>query len=221
MNIEALILGLVSGLRPATAQAAVIALLKAPAAARTLLAFTLAGFACSVLIGILVVFVLDGAGGTFGHSRFAAVFDVLVGVAALGFAAGVQRGGLSRRRERPPNRATSAIATRLQRPSMATAAVAGVATHVPGLIYLAALNSIAADRPGVADASCRSRSTTRSGSSIPLGALVLVIRSPATASFYLDRLTAWARRNQERLVVALFGVLGLYLTVKGAVELVT
>ena len=221
MNIEALILGLVSGLRPATAQAAVIALLKAPAAARTLLAFTLAGFASSVLIGIVVFFVLDGAGGTFGHSRFAAVFDVVVGVAALGFAAGVQRGGLSRRRERPPNRATSAIATRLQRPSMATAAAAGVATHVPGLIYLAALNSIAADRPGVADAILQVAIYNALWFVVPLGALVLVIRSPATASLYLDRLTGWARRNQERLVVVLFGALGLYLTVKGAVELMT
>ena len=54
---------------------------------------------------------------------------------------------------------------------------------------------------------------------LPLGALVLVLRSPATATAFLDRLTAWARRNEQRLIVALFGVLGLYLTVKGVAGL--
>ena len=147
------------------------------------------------------------------------MFDLVAGVAALGFAAGVQRGGLNRKRERPRSRATSAIATRLSRPSMATAAVAGVATHVPGLIYLVALNSIAADQPGPADALVQVAIYNALWFAIPLGALVLVLRSPATATAFLDRLTAWARRNQERLIVVLFGALGLYLTIKGVVGL--
>ena len=48
---------------------------------------------------------------------------------------------------------------------------------------------------------------------------MLVLRSPATATAFLDRLTAWARRNEQRLIVGLFGALGLYLTIKGVVGL--
>ena len=35
----------------------------------------------------------------------------------------------------------------------------------------------------------------------------------------LERSGAWATRNRDRVVVALFGGLGLYLVVKGAVAL--
>jgi len=219
VGIEAIVLGIVSALRPATSQAAVFALLRAPAASRTLAAYTVAGFVSSVLFGLFVLAVFDGAGGAFGRRDITAAFDLLAGVAALGFAAGVQRGGLSRKRNRQPGRATSAIATRLSRPSMATAAVAGVATHVPGLIYLVALNSIAAGNPGPADALAQVAIYNALWFALPLGALVLVLKSPATATAFLDRLTAWARRNQERLVVTLFGALGLYLTIKGVAGL--
>ena len=145
MGIEVVVLGIVSALRPATSQAAVFALLRAPAASRTLAAFTVAGFVSSVFVGFLLVAVFDGAGGAFGRTGLRR--RVRRG----------RRGGGARLRGRrrsaagstagasgPTGRATSAIATRLSRPSMATAAVAGVATHVPGLIYLVALNSIAA-----------------------------------------------------------------------------
>ena len=45
MSLEVLVLGLISGLRPATSQAAVVALLKTPDPRRTLLFFMVAGFA--------------------------------------------------------------------------------------------------------------------------------------------------------------------------------
>ena len=54
---------------------------------------------------------------------------------------------------------------------------------------------------------------------IPLGALVLVLRSPATAAAFLDRMTAWARRHEDPLIVAVFGALGIYLCVNGLLAL--
>lgn len=217
--MEVIVLGLISAARPATSQAAVFALLRAPGAARTLLAFVTAGFVASVLVGLVLVGALDGAGGQLGRSTFAAVVDILAGVAAIGFAVGVQRGGFDRRRERPHGRATSAIAVRLRHPSLRAAAAAGVATHVPGLIYVVALNAIAAAGGGPAEALAMVALYNALWFALPIGALVLVHRSPATATAYLDRLTAWARRHQDRLVVALFAALGVYLTIKGVLEL--
>ena len=217
--MEVIVLGLISAARPATSQAAVFALLRAPGAARTLLAFAVAGFVVSVLVGSIILGALDGAGGHFGHSRVAAAFDVLAGVAAIGFAAGVRRTASTPRRERPPGRAASAIAVRLRHPSLSTAAAAGVATHVPGLIYVVALNSIAAADSGAVASLTLVAVYNVLWFALPIGALVLVHRSPAAATAFLDRLTAWARRHQERLLVALFGLLGLYLTTKGVLEL--
>src|SRR4051812_27970909 len=220
-HMEVIVLGLISALRPASSQVAVLALLRAPSAALTLLVFAAAGFAVSMLVGVLAVSALGDAGGVFRHSTFNAAFDLVAGVAALGFAAGVQRGALDRRRrrERPAGRRTSPIAARLQHPSATMAATAGVATHVPGLIYLVVLNTIASANPSLAAASAQVALYNLLWFAIPLGALVLVLRSPATAASFLDRMTAWARRHEERLLVAVFGGLGIYLCTKGLLAL--
>jgi hypothetical protein len=220
MSIEVLVLGVISGVRPATSQAAVVALLRTPRAARSLLAFTLAGLVVSVAIGVVVVVAFKGAGTAFGRSTFSELFSLVAGVAALGFAAGVRRGGMPRRRERPRGRAASALAVRLRQPSDATAAAAGVATHVPGLIYLAALNTIAAGGPDLATAAAQILAYNLLWFAVPIIALAFAVRSPGTARDYLDRATAIARRNQDRLLVVLFGTLGVYLSVKGLVELI-
>ena len=219
--MEVIVLGLISALRPASSQVAVLALLRAPAAPRTLLVFTAAGFVFSVLVGLLGVSVLDDADRVFRHSTFHAAFNLAAGVAALGVAAGVQRGALDRRRgrERSNGRRTSAIAARLRHPSAKMAAGAGVVTHVPGLIYLVVLNSIASSNPGLVEASAQVALYNLLWFAIPLGALVLVLRSPATATAFLDRMTAWARRHEDPLVVAVFGALGIYLCANGLLAL--
>src|SRR4051794_1043388 len=102
MNLEALVLGLFSGLRPGTSLAAVLALLKTPTPQRLLLAFTAAGFASSLAIGLVVVGVFHGADVAVGGSSFTAVLDVAFGAAALGFATGLQR-----RWVQPPHRGGS------------------------------------------------------------------------------------------------------------------
>jgi hypothetical protein len=224
-EMEVIVLGLISALRPATSQAAVFAMLRTPMAARTLFFFAAAGLTASILVGLIGVGALSGAGQVVGESTVADVFDILLGVAALGFAAGVQRGELDRRRSnrepgRAPGRATSAITGRLKNPSAMTAATAGVATHVPGLIYLVALNAIAAGDPGPGSALAQVVVYNLLWFAIPLGALALVLRSPATATAFVDRLTAWARSHQDRLLVALFGILGIYLVAKGVLGIV-
>ena len=90
MSLEALVLGLFSGLRPGTSLAAVLALLKTPRPQRLLLFFTAAGFASSWVIGLLVIGVFHGVDVAVGESTFTAVLDVAFGAAALGFAAGLQ-----------------------------------------------------------------------------------------------------------------------------------
>src|SRR3954470_15462804 len=151
MGPETFVLGLISGLRPATSQAAVVALLKTPDPRRTLVFFLVAGFATSMVFGLVIVLVMHGARTSLGGSTFTALFNLVAGVAALAFAVGYRQGRITvrpRERRAPTSRAaTTRIARRLRNPSVATAAVAGVVTHFPGLIYLVALNGIAGDNP--------------------------------------------------------------------------
>jgi Sap, sulfolipid-1-addressing protein len=218
VSLEVIILGLISAVRPATSQAAVFALLRSSTARRSLLVFTLTGFAFSVGIGLVVVIGFDGARTAAGESTFAALFDLVAGVAALGFATGVQRGRVTRPRPSPGGR-TSAVAERLRNASPWAAALAGVATHVPGLLYLVALNAIAAGSPSAVWALTQVAVYNALWFSLPFAALVVAIRSPQTAEMLLDQLTAYARAHQDRLIIVIFGGVGLYLTVKGVAGL--
>ena len=92
-------------------------------------------------------------------------------------------------------------------------------THVPGLIYLVALNAIAAAERGSARALVQLSVYNLLWFAIPIAALGLALSNPAMIGAALERSGAWATRNRDRVVVALFGGLGLYLVVKGAVAL--
>ena len=226
MNLEALVLGLFSGLRPGTSLAAVVMLLKTPQPQRLLLFFTAAGFVSSWAIGLVVVGVLHGANVAAGGSTFTAVLDVAFGAAALGFAAGLQRGWVQPTRGRSSSPSATAASSPLTRhlrdPSAyAAAAAAGIGTHLPGLIYLAALNAIASARPAPVDVALQVAIYDALWFLIPLASLVLVVVRPETALAYLDAATAWVRRHEHAILVSGSLVLGGYLVVKGTASLLT
>jgi Sap, sulfolipid-1-addressing protein len=223
VNLEALVLGLFSGLRPGTSLAAVLALLRTRQPERPLIFFITAGFIWSWVIGVLVVGVFHGADVALGGSTFTAVLDVAFGAAALGFGAGLQRGWVQPTRlssSGPPGPGTaSRLGRRLRDPSARVAAAAGVGTHLPGLIYLAALNAIASERPGPVGVGLRVALYDALWFLVPLASLVLVLVRPGAALIYLEAATAWVRRHEHAVLVAGSLVLGGYLVVKGTVSL--
>ena len=73
------------------------------------------------------------------------------------------------------------------------------------MIYLVALNSIAAGQPAAAAALVEVAVYNLLWFALPLAALALAIRSPRTANLYLDRLTAYARSHQDAILVLIFG----------------
>ena len=94
-------------------------------------------------------------------------------------------------------------------------------THLPGLVYLAALNAIASERPGPVDAGLQVAIYDALWFLVPLASLVLEVVRPGAARAYLDAATASARRHEHALLV--WGSLGLggYLVVKGTTRLLT
>ena len=225
MSLEALALGCLSGLRPGTSLAALLVLLKLPDPRRPLVFFIAAGFASSWTIGVLVVAVFHGADVAIGGSTFTAVLDVAFGAAALGYAAGLHRGWVQPPRRRSASSSATSASSRLGRhltnPSARVAAAAGVGTHLPGLIYLVALNAIASEGPGIVDAGLQVAIYNALWLMLPLGSLVLVVLRPGTALVYLQAATAWALRHEHALLVAGSLVLGIYLVLKGTASLLT
>jgi hypothetical protein len=223
MSLETLALGAISGLRPATSQAAVVALVKSPDPRRTLLFFILAGFTTSTAIGLVLVLALHGARVSLGGSTFTAVADLVLGAAAIGLAFAYRAGRVSapRRRTRgaPADGGSGRLARTLRNPSVTTAAVAGIATHLPGLIYLVALNAIAADDPKAASAAVAVVVYNALWFALPLAALALAILRPGRALEYLERATLVGRRHEQGIVFATLALLGGYLAVKGAIRL--
>jgi hypothetical protein len=223
MSLEVLALGMISGLRPATSQAAVVALVRTREPRRRLLFFVIAGVTSSMVFGLLCVLAFHGARVDLGGSTFTAVFDLVAGVAALAFAVGYRQGRINVRprdaRDAPSNGSTARIARRLRNPSVGTAALAGVATHIPGLIYLVALNAIAAGDPRPAAAVAEVAIYNALWFAIPIATLALAILRPGRAPEYLDRATNWGRAHEQGVVFATFALLGAFLTVKGAARL--
>jgi hypothetical protein len=220
MSPEAVILALASAVRPSTSMAAVYALLSTPRPRPLLAVFMVAGFAVSVGIGVLVVAVLHGVDLPGGRSDFSDIVDVVAGVAALGFANGVLFGGVERIRRRRTREEPSWVVRMLRDPSAKVAAAAGVATHVPGLFYLVALNAIAASQPGFAEAVVEVLVYNAIWFAVPIAAFAFARRRPEDAHDLIERLNGWMRRHDQAIIATVFAAVGAFLVVKGVTGLV-
>jgi Sap, sulfolipid-1-addressing protein len=221
MSPEAVILALASAVRPSTSLAAVYALLSTARPRVLLAAFIAAGGVASTGIGVLVVAGLHGVNLPGGESRFTDIVDIVAGVAALGFANGVRFGGMDRVRRRRPRDEPSWMLRALRQPSIAVAAAVGVATHVPGLFYLVALNAIAASEPGFVEAVAEVAIYNAIWFSVPIVALVFAGRRQQDAHDLIERLNGWMRRHEQPILVTVFALVGLFLVVKGVTGLLS
>ncbi len=219
MSPESILLAIVNALRP-TGAAAVYALLSTPRPRRLLVAYIAAGFAWSFAIGILVVVALGGVKVEAGSSTTNSVVSLGLGAAAAGFAAGIATGRIETP-SRGPSTGQSRVSRALRDPTLAVAAGAGIATHLPGLLYLLGLNAISESGPGLAVGTVNVLIFDAIWFAIPIAALAVALRRPAAARVALDRGSAWARRYERQLATMVFAVVGVAFALKGAVDLLS
>jgi hypothetical protein len=217
MNLDVIVLALASAPRP-SGVAALYALLSASPPRRVVFAYLAAGLAFSVGFGVAVVAIFHGAGFHYRDSDAYAAIELLGGVAALGFAAGVATG-----RRQLPNRndhaEDSAIVRRLRHPTVVTASVAGVATHLPGLFYLLALNAIVAEHRDLAVGIAEVVAFNAIWFATTFVSVVVFLLRPGAARRGLARMDAWARRHARTITTLVFAAAGAYLTIRGVVDL--
>ena len=217
MSIQALFLSLTTVVRPTTL-AAVLAMLAAQRPRHLLGAYIAVGLVFSVGVGLLVIFVLGGVGSD-DQPVHRPIIDIGLGVCCLGYAALAGSGLLRRREPATAGRGATWMHRRLQNLTPRDAGVAGILTHLPGLIYLAALNAISGSPSGPLGHAVQVVIYNVIWFALAVVALVLSVYRPEVAQGLLERLVDLVRRHERTLVVGLFGALGAYLVVSGIMDL--
>lgn len=209
-----ILLGLVSAIRPSS-MATIYALLSRSRPRTLLTAFFVAGFLFSTVFGLLVITVFNGV--DFGHgtgSTINSLFQAIAGGAALGFAAGVASG---RVRAQPQSKSPddSRIVRMLREPSIWMASLAGILTHLPGLIYMLALSAIISGTSDLTEGVFQVVVFNAIWASASIGALAIYLVRPQQTRDLLARTSAWALRHERSFVVPVFGVIGCYFLIHG------
>jgi Sap, sulfolipid-1-addressing protein len=233
VSTEALVLALTAVVRP-TSAAAIIAMLSTRRPHGLLACYILAGLVVSLTVGVLVVVLaqqLSPATARAGRP----IVETVLGVASLLYASVVWLRLLPRRRadrvvadsvvadsvvaDRGGSGSPSWMQRWLQDLSPSGAATAGVLTHLPGLVYLAALNAIAGSATGTLNGAVQVLIYNAIWFSLPIVALTLSIYRPTASREQFDRAALWARQHRRAIIVAFFGALGAYLLVTGGADL--
>jgi hypothetical protein len=219
VTAEIIVLALLTAVRP-TSLAAVYALLSAESPRRLMVVYVASGMVFTIAIGFLVVLAFDGIDVHTGSSHTKAVAQLAGGIVVLVFAVGVltRRVGGRQAEDAPkPNRRWERLLN--HRPTGRTAALAGPATHVPGLFYLVALNLIVAHRGHPIEGLVQVLIYNVVWFVIPIAALATCVVRPATARDAVEAIQAWTKRHARAIVLAVsFGV-GAVLVVRGLVAI--
>ena len=213
MSIEAFVLALGSALRPA-GLATVYALLSRNHPRRLLLAYIVAGYVFSAGFGILVVGLFQTADLT-PPRVVSGIFDLVVGSAAIGFAAGVYSGRTLSRSPDDTAGSESWAMRQLRQPTAPIAAMVGVATHLPGLFYLLALNAIISERQSLAADIAHVLVYNAIWYGVSVAAVFFLVIRPSAAKEAFARLNAWVRARERPILIAVFTVVGVYLVAHG------
>jgi hypothetical protein len=217
MSTEALVLAATTVIRP-TSSAAVLAMLATRRPQTLLVAYILAGLAFSLAVGTLVVVLLGGLHSTSASRPVRPLLDLLLGVSALVYAATLSLGRGPRRISGPATH-DGWMRRRLTNLSPPGAAAAGVFTHLPGVVYLAALNAIAASATGTADGMLQVVLYNAIWFSLAILALALSVYRPTVPRELLEPVVTWAQRNMRMITIGFCGGLGGYLLVVGVLGL--
>ncbi|MGZ4304949.1 MAG: GAP family protein [Solirubrobacteraceae bacterium] len=219
-TLEVILLALPTAIRP-TSLAAIYAMLSRDAPRRLMIAYTVVGLAFTIAIGLLVVWAFNGVQVDAGSSELGAILTIVGGGLMLALAVGIVTGrvpwppasghagaGLAR---------TDALLDRAVTVRMA--ALAGPATHLPGLFYLVALNLIVADNPPAPQPILDVLAYNAVWFVLPIGAMAVCIVRPATARQGVAALERWITEHARSIAIVVSLTVGAALVVRGLLSL--
>ena len=219
MTIEVVLLALASTVRP-TSLVAVYALVGHEAPRRLMLAYIAAGLTFTVAVGLLVIWAFNGVDINSGSDETKGIAEIAGGIAVLAFAVllGTGHVGGPHTDDAPdaPRRWTAMLERRLTVPK---AALAGPATHVPGLFYLIALNVIVTHQPSVAGGLFEVMIYNLVWFALPIGALAVCAIDPPAARRAVDEVRTWTLRHTRTLLLLVSIAAGCGLVIRGLITI--
>jgi cytochrome bd-type quinol oxidase subunit 2 len=217
VTIQIILLALASAVRP-TSLVAVYALAREHPPARFMVAYVAAGLAFTVTVGVAVIFVCRGIELDAGTDRTKAIAEILAGALALSLGIAVLAGRVRLGPVASGRPAMGDRAGRLQHRKITTrtAALAGPATHIPGLLYLVALDLIVSKEPDVPGGLLEIGIYNAIWFALPITVLAICIVNPAAARTLVYRVQNEAAAHARTIVLLVaFGV-GGWLLIAGA-----
>jgi hypothetical protein len=216
MTIEIVLLALANALR-LSSFLAVYALVRERSPSRLLAAYVFAGLAFTFAFGAAVLLVFSGIDLQAGSDRTRGIAEIAAGIVIVAVGGGMvfRRDDLGRVMDAP---STSVRLGRLREHQITTrtAALAGPATHIPGLLTLAALNLILSQEPDVPGGLLQVGIYNAIWFAPPIVALAVCIFDPALARRAVLRLEHWGAAHARTIVQAVAFGLGGWLLVNGA-----
>ena len=215
MIIEIFALALATSVRP-TSVAAVYALLSHDGPRRLMGVYIAAGLAFTLAFGAIVVGATQGIHIQSGTDK--AIADIVGGVVALAFGFGVLTGLIQGRHsgDAPGGRLQTALERRI---TLRTAALAGPATHIPGLFYLIALNVIIANNAAFTAKAIALVIYNLVWFALPIIALVACITDPDAARQLVSAVKQWTHDHAREILLAASFSVGTALVTRGALAL--
>ena len=179
-------------------------------------AYLLAGIAFTVGFGLLVIWVFQGIAIDAGSRHTTRVGEIAGGIIFLIFGVllftGRLGGSPARKAPRPPSPWTTLFN---QRVTVGTAALAGPATHIPGIFYLVALNLIVTEQPRLQRNVVSLLLYNTVWFSVPNAALAICIIDPAAGAKVVKTADRWAHQHARAILATISLAVGTVLLVRG------
>ena len=215
VTLELIVLALATAVRP-TSLAAVYALLSSSAPRRLMTLYVFAGIAFTLAVGLLVILALHGIEIKPSSDHAKAVAEIIGGVVILVLGVLLLTGRIGRTRARDAPRVASRWAGVLQeRITPRTAALAGPATHIPGIFYLVALNLIATASTQAPRRLFDLLLYNTVWFSLPIAALAICVFRPDAAADGIKAIEQWTRQHVREILTVVSFVVGMALLVRG------
>jgi hypothetical protein len=215
VTFELIVLALATAIRP-TSLAAVYALLSSSAPRRLMTLYVIAGIVFTLVVGLLVILALHGVQITSSSSQAKAIAEIIGGGVILVLGVLLLIGRIGRRLAGEEPKAPSRWAGMLQkRITPRTAALAGPATHIPGIFYLVALNLIASQRTQAPRRLFDLLLYNGVWFSLPIAALAICVFRPDAAANGIKAIEQWTRQHVREILTVISFVVGAALLGRG------
>ena len=216
MTIEIVLLALANALRPSSL-VAVYGLVREDSPSRLLAAYVFAGLAFTFAVGAAVLLVFSGIDLQAGSNSTKGIAEIAAGIVLVAVGTGMvfRRDDLGRVMDAP---STSGRSGRLRGRQITTraAALAGPVTHIPGLLYLAALNLIISEEPDVPGGLLQVGIYNVIWFAPPIVVLAVCAVDPSLARGAVQRLEQWGAAHARTILQTVAFGLGVWLLVTGA-----